>query len=207
MRQALGRGVRAVRRRKTRRRRTCRRAWRVRRQRRDRSSPRPCGSAGFRARRYRRPSCRATVAAAASPTQSAPNATGLPSSACSASATGFSESSASGPLFGRPKCESTMTLAPRLARSFRPGTRRSSRVASVTLPFLTGTLRSARTSTRLPFTSTTFSRLQLVEVHSVASFSYDRLPLNHVSPFAGDQSHRRRRSAPSVPSRCAGSHR
>ena len=43
--------------------------------------------------------------------------------------------------------------APRLARSSRPGTSRSSRVASVTLPSLTGTLRSARTSTRLPLTS------------------------------------------------------
>ena len=35
----------------------------------------------------------------------------------------------------------------------RPGTMRSRRVASVTLPSLAGTLRSARTSTRLPFRS------------------------------------------------------
>ena len=43
---------------------------------------------------------------------------------------------------------------------------RSIRVASVTLPSLTGTLRSARTITRFPRDVNTVRRLQLVEIHS-----------------------------------------
>ena len=55
--------------------------------------------------------------------------------------------------FGRPKCESRITLPPLSAISVMVGAARSMRVASVTLPFSIGTLRSTRTSTRLPFTS------------------------------------------------------
>jgi hypothetical protein len=47
-----------------------------------------------------------------------------------------------------------MTLPPLSASSVSAGATRSMRVASVTTPFSTGTLRSTRTSTRLPFTST-----------------------------------------------------
>ena len=46
-----------------------------------------------------------------------------------------------------------LTRPPRALSCFRPSTRRSSRVASLTLPSLTGTLRSARMNTRLPFRS------------------------------------------------------
>ena len=55
---------------------------------------------------------------------------------------------------GRPKCASRMTLPPLSEISVMVGATRSSRVASVTRPFSMGTLRSTRSSTRLPFTST-----------------------------------------------------
>ena len=71
----------------------------------------------------------------------------------SSAATGLSDCFGSRP-FGRPKCESRMTLAPLSAISVIDGAMRSMRVASETTPFSTGTLRSTRTSTRLPFTST-----------------------------------------------------
>ena len=48
------------------------------------------------------------------------------------------------------------------------GATRSSRVASVTWPFSIGTLRSTRSSTRLPFTSTS-SRVRNVLVMSTLS--------------------------------------
>ena len=54
---------------------------------------------------------------------------------------------------GRPKWLSTITLAPLADSSLIVGAARSMRVASVTLPFFIGTLRSTRTSTRLPDTS------------------------------------------------------
>ena len=54
---------------------------------------------------------------------------------------------------GRPKCASRITLPPLSAISVMVGATRSMRVASVTLPFSIGTLRSTRSSTRLPFTS------------------------------------------------------
>jgi hypothetical protein len=68
------------------------------------------------------------------------------------SATGLSDCFGSRP-FGRPKCESRITLPPLSASSVMVGTMRSSRVVSVTLPSSVGTLRSTRTSTRFPFTS------------------------------------------------------
>src|SRR4051794_34759928 len=95
----------------------------------------------------------ATAFAAGSPTQSSANATGFLTTPDSASATGFSESLLSRPL-GRPKCASRITLPPWPAISVIVGATRSSRVASVTRPFSMGTLRSTRSSTRLPFTST-----------------------------------------------------
>ena len=67
-------------------------------------------------------------------------------------ATGLSDSFGSRP-FGRPKCASRITLPPLPAISVMVGATRSMRVASVTLPFSIGTLRSTRTSTRLPETS------------------------------------------------------
>src|SRR5665213_1703384 len=84
--------------------------------------------------------------------QSSTNLTGRLSVCASSAATGLSESFGSRP-FGRPKCDSRITLAPLSASSRIDGAMRSMRVASVTTPFCTGTLRSARTSTRWPFTS------------------------------------------------------
>src|SRR6202171_6358404 len=94
-----------------------------------------------------------TAFSATSPTQSSAKATGLLITWASAAATGFSESLASRPL-GRPKCASRITLPPLSEISVMVGATRSSRVASVTRPFSIGTLRSTRSSTRLPFTST-----------------------------------------------------
>ena len=102
----------------------------------------------------------ATDVAAASPMQSSAKATGLLMTFDSASATGLSESLASRP-FGRPKCASRITLPPFPEISVMVGATRSSRVASVTRPFSMGTLRSTRSSTRLPFTSTS-SRVRKV---------------------------------------------
>src|SRR3954453_5867520 len=67
----------------------------------------------------------------------------------SSATTGFSDSFGSRSL-GRPKCASRMTLPPLPAISVMVGTTRSMRVASATFPFSIGTLRSTRTSTRLP---------------------------------------------------------
>ena len=95
----------------------------------------------------------ATALAAASPMQSSAKATGFLMTCASAAATGLSESLASRP-FGRPKWASRMTLPPLSEISVMVGATRSSLVASETRPFSMGTLRSTRSSTRLPFTST-----------------------------------------------------
>ena len=63
-------------------------------------------------------------------------------------ATGLSDCEGSRP-FGRPKCESRMTLPPLSAISVMVGACRSMRVASVTLPFSVGTLRSTRSEDAL----------------------------------------------------------
>src|SRR5258708_11400939 len=100
------------------------------------------------------PSFIAAIAfAAGSPMQSSAKATGILMTFASASATGFSDSLGSRP-FGRPKCASRITLPPLPAISMIPGAMRSRRVASLTRPLSMGTLRSTRTRTRLPFTST-----------------------------------------------------
>ncbi len=89
---------------------------------------------------------------ASAPMQSSANSTGRLMSSDSAFATGCSESFSSRP-FGRPKCARRMTLPPLSAISVMVGATRSIRVASVTLPFSIGTLRSTRRSTRLLFRS------------------------------------------------------
>jgi hypothetical protein len=94
----------------------------------------------------------ATASSAIWPMQSATNLIGRLMVWATSAATGFSESFAFG-AFGRPKCDSKMTLAPLSASSVIEGAARSMRVASETTPFSTGTLRSTRISTRLPFTS------------------------------------------------------
>ena len=134
----------------------CRRAppaaWRTR----DRSSPRPCGSAGSPARRCGPAAAPATVRSArladAVARRTPP---GGPAARRASSATGFRLNCGSGPPFGRPKCEIDDD-AWRRAWQGRASPAPAARAAShrVTLPSLTGTLRSARTSTRLPLTST-----------------------------------------------------
>ena len=102
----------------------------------------------------------ATARSASSPMQSATNLIGRLMVCASSPATGLSESFGFGP-FGRPKCESRITLAPLSASSVIEGAVRSMRVASETTPFSTGTLRSTRINTRLPFTSA-WSRVRKV---------------------------------------------
>ncbi len=94
----------------------------------------------------------ATAASAFGPMQSSAKATGRLTMRATSAATGFSESFGSRPL-GRSKCESRITLPPLSASSLMVGAISSMRVASVTLPSSIGTLRSTRTSTRLPLTS------------------------------------------------------
>ena len=101
--------------------------------------------------------------------QSPAKATGLPSSSASLSATGFRLNCGSGPPLGRPKCEMTITLAPRLARSCRPGTTRSSRVASVTLPSLHRHVEIGAHQHALARDVEAGGGLELVEVHVHAS--------------------------------------
>src|SRR3984893_5167339 len=102
-------------------------------------------SPGFRVR---------TASSASGPMQSSAKAPGLPSALTSGSTSGFNDISGTRLPSGRPKWLSTITLAPLAASSASVGAARSMRVASVTLPFFIGTLRSTRTSTRLPVTST-----------------------------------------------------
>ena len=92
-------------------------------------------------------------------------------------ATGLSEFLRSRP-FGRPKCESRITLAPLSAISVIACAMRSMRVPSVTTPFSTGTLRSARTSTRLPFTSA-WSRVRNAVIIRSGSAVSDQLAHRH----------------------------
>src|SRR5215467_13990391 len=103
-----------------------------------------------------------TAAAARSPMQSSANATGRLRTAAIAGANGLSDCAESGP-FGRPKWESRITLPPLSAISRMVGATRSMRVVSATLPSSTGTLRSTRTSTRLPLTSAS-SRVRNISV-------------------------------------------
>jgi hypothetical protein len=93
-----------------------------------------------------------TAASAAGPMQSSTNPTGRFSTRPTSSATGLSDWLGSRPL-GRPKWDKRIALPPLSAISRMVGAARSMRVASVTLPFSVGTLRSSRTNTRLFFTS------------------------------------------------------
>ena len=112
----------------------------------------------------------ATAFSATAPMQSSTNFTGRLTMCATSAATGLSESFGSRLPLGRPKCESRMTLAPASASSVMAGATRSMRVASVTTPCSSGTLRSTRTSTRLPFTST-WSRVRKFAMQSVSSRS------------------------------------
>src|SRR4029077_15248910 len=100
------------------------------------------------------PSFIAAIAfSAASPIPSPANAISFLITCDNAAATGLSDSLGSRP-FGRPKCASRITFPPLAESSRIVGAMRSRRVVSVTRPFSIGTLRSTRSSTRLPLTST-----------------------------------------------------
>src|SRR5499427_2196444 len=103
----------------------------------------------------------ATACSATPPIQSSANFTGRLMMRDTSAATGFKDCFGSRP-FGRPKCESRMTLPPLSAISVIAGATRSMRVESDTTPFSTGTLRSTRIRTRLPFTSAWSSVLNAV---------------------------------------------
>ena len=76
---------------------------------------------------------------------------------------GFKDSSGSRSL-GRPRCDITITLAPRLARCASVGAAARTRESSAMVPLAMGTLRSSRTRTRLPATST-----EVIEAFRVAA--------------------------------------
>ena len=118
-------------------------------ERRDRSFPRRRGSGCSPGAARRRASSRPPPSLAGSPTQSSANATCRPIALATSAASGASVSFGSRP-FGRPRCDSRMTLPPLPAISLMVGAMRAMRVASVTLPSFIGTLRSTRSSTRLP---------------------------------------------------------
>ena len=94
----------------------------------------------------------ATVSWADSPTVSRANATGVPSSSPRRAATGAREYRSSGAPFGRPRWAVTTTRAPASASRRMVGTLARMRPSSVMRDPSSGTLRSDRTSTRLPAT-------------------------------------------------------
>ncbi len=86
--------------------------------------------------------------------------------ATSRCATGASESASDQtPSFGRPRCEVTITAAPRASASRMPGTDARMRESSVIAPASScGTFRSARMSTRFPRTSMSARRRKVIVV-------------------------------------------
>ena len=95
----------------------------------------------------------ATASSATGPRQSSAKNTSSPSTSRMAAETGRSDIDSTLCPRGRSKWLTTMTLAPDLASSLIVGETRSMRLRSVMRPSRTGTLRSTRSSTRLPRTS------------------------------------------------------
>jgi len=95
-------------------------------------------------------------------TQSLIRRTGLPRRAAMLSATGFRETSSDhSPSVGRPRWEVTITRAPASRQCLMVAIDAVMRASLVTLPSLTGTLRSARIRTRLPLRSRSAMRMNL----------------------------------------------
>src|SRR5271165_6320242 len=90
---------------------------------------------------------------ASGPTQSAANATDFPSNSSSFFAAGFKEYFGSGPPLGLPRCDASTKRPPFSIASFNVGSVSRIRVSSVTTPSFSGTLKSTRINTRLPFNS------------------------------------------------------
>ena len=95
----------------------------------------------------------AALAFASPPTTSLAIATGLPSSSLRRAATGARENSGFTSPFGRPRWEQRMTAALWSSRYLMVGRAATMRLSEVMTPSLSGTLKSQRTSTFLPFTS------------------------------------------------------
>ena len=96
----------------------------------------------------------ATAFLAFSPTTSSSLAktTSWPRSSESLTATGASENFSSGPFFGLPRCEQRITLPPSAISFLIVGRAAVILLSFVITPSLSGTLKSQRTSTFLPFT-------------------------------------------------------
>ena len=105
-----------------------------------------CSPAG----RSRRPAARRRSPWRESPTTSVASATGWPSSSASRSATGLSEYLSSGAPLGRPRWAVTTTRAPAASSAWSVGRAARTRPSSVMVVPSSGTLKSERTSTRLP---------------------------------------------------------
>ncbi len=95
----------------------------------------------------------ATVSCAEEPTVSVAKATSWPSSSPRRPTTGRREYFSSGSPLGRPRWEITATRAPASTSRVRVGSAARMRPSSVIVVPSSGTLRSARTSTRLPRSS------------------------------------------------------
>ena len=85
------------------------------------------------------------------PRQSRTTGTAQPSACARCAATGDSDSAGSNsPSFGRPRCDMTITAAPRSMQVRIVGKAATIRASLATFPSLKGTLKSSRISTRLP---------------------------------------------------------
>ena len=71
---------------------------------------------------------------------------------------------------GRPRCEAVTTVAPRSSNQLIVGSAARMRKSSVMTPFSIGTLKSVRTSTRLPATSPRSSRVGMRSAMTLAHF-------------------------------------
>src|SRR5690606_542344 len=134
--------------------------------------------------------------------QSRITGTSRPSNLPRCAATGFSEADSSyTPSSGRPRCDISITFAPAFIACSMVGSDAWIRTSDVTLPSLTGTFKSSRISTRLPFRSRSVMRkMDIACLCSLASSGC--LLIRHrcqqiqqavgVSPFVvipGDQMH------------------
>src|SRR5207248_2103590 len=142
----------------------------------------------------------ATVASADGPTTSFAHATDTPRISLKRFATGASPRSSTTFPSGRPRCETSMILALCSTRYSIVGSAARMRVSSRILPFSSGTLKSTRTSTRLPSTSmsrTVFffigasSRRPLGAWANARNASLDRASANRRSCYDHRRNHTR----------------
>src|SRR5215471_5082201 len=113
------------------------------------------------------------LASASAPTQSAANATALPSNSSSFFAAGFSEYFASGPPFGLPRWDASTNRPSFSIASFSVGSVSRMRVSSVTTPSFRGTLKSTRMKTRFPRKSSSLI-VSLFMMHPLSAMNFLR---------------------------------